>query len=624
MDAEQEGIQLSHRRTELQSRLNELTTDLQGKSASERRYQSLLGMTPKQALEASAVGMNPTLSALKAELYTLKQKLALLSTTLTDQNPKVEELRAKVQQVESDIRKELRQTLGRNVRLKDTTAISDSTREDLVRQLVKAHSDVNRLGQEVGAIRTRLVDLNTKISKYPELEEHLNNLKQTESTYSNSLDALRRQLMEARLREAQTLSNVFVVNQAPLPKSANFPAPKHVMVIGLLAGLGAALLAGIIAERLDRKQALWTLLPWQKSEMPEPALHADASLARFDTSFTRLEAIQDRVLEREASLADERMEILDQQKALNDRKGEHETSAQQLTDQAGTLEALKSSLETDRKALDARKETLDRRQQAIQTREEKISNEMLAWEGKHNALQAERNSLHTRIGSHTEREQNVSAHSILLNQKQAELDALTGRLTEQQTELDTQYVQIQQEQQKLDDRQTVFKTKQTELDTLTHDLLNTQSELDVRETQLQTQQHELDARQTELQAHETRLGDETRMLDELRDDLNTQEQTLAQAQQAMDKQLATEQADLRRYRDRLNAQETTLHHRELSLMHQRSAGNGNSKSTENRGATASVPDSKPKSKLEQLLLSRYQHRKPQLNKTPATHRPTQS
>ncbi len=246
-----ESVELTKLRTRFEEKLNQILARSEGKKAELGRYQTMLGMTPEQALEASAIGMNATLGNLKNEYYTLSQTHAFLTTTLTDKNPKVQEVRNKMIQVEDNIRKELANTLGYESDLQTAIAVADTTRGTVINEMVRTQAEVIFLDQQASALRAKLDEVDAQVAGFPVVEEGISNIEQRERSLSDSLDALRKKYLEAQLREAQTLSNVFIVDEPRLPKQSDFPNPVHLAVISLLLGLGAGLGAVVLRYKLQ-------------------------------------------------------------------------------------------------------------------------------------------------------------------------------------------------------------------------------------------------------------------------------------------------------------------------------------------------------------------------------------
>jgi uncharacterized protein involved in exopolysaccharide biosynthesis len=246
MNREQDELAAS--RMEMTNRLSQLEAIAQGKESQVRTAQGLLHMAPAQALAASAVGQNNSMAKLQDELYRLRQFHSLLRASLTDSNPKVKEAQAQIEQVSANLEAERHRTStgsGSSVGI-----VADSTRSRLVDGMLQAQNESRDLRAQATVIRARLGEINQEISKYPSLAENLSNIEQQEASLSLALDQLRQKVMEGRIKEEQTLSNVFVVDAARLPEKSQFPTPLQITIIGILLGLGTGTAAAFIRERL--------------------------------------------------------------------------------------------------------------------------------------------------------------------------------------------------------------------------------------------------------------------------------------------------------------------------------------------------------------------------------------
>lgn len=246
VNTEREAESLTHLRSDFQTRLNDVIAQAAGKQAEVNRLEESLGMSTEEAIEASAIGMNATMRQLKDQLYALSQEYAYLSATLTQKNPKVKEVKAKLDQVEQDIQDEMLRTIGKSSEMDSMISVSDDTRAQLVNQLVSTEAETIRLNSQADALRIRLDDIEVKISDFPAVEEGLVVIEESEKSLSESLATLRQKSLEAKLKKAQTLSNVFIVDAPHVQDNADFPTPIHLVllsvVIGLAAGISIALM----------------------------------------------------------------------------------------------------------------------------------------------------------------------------------------------------------------------------------------------------------------------------------------------------------------------------------------------------------------------------------------------
>lgn len=246
-----EGDDLAGSRMELSNRLNQIEAQAQGKEKLARRYQQLLGMNPEKALKASALGQNSSMARLQDELYRLQQQYSLLTSSLTETNPKVKEIEAQIQQVKSNLEAESTRTLGTTPTGQEQPVVADSSRNDLVKAMLVAHGEAQDLRAQAAVLRNRLEEINSNISEFPQKAEGLAKIEQKEASLSLALDNLRQKTLENRLKEEQTLSNVFIVDQPRLPDKAQFPNRNHLVVLSLLMGLGVGLATAFAKEQLS-------------------------------------------------------------------------------------------------------------------------------------------------------------------------------------------------------------------------------------------------------------------------------------------------------------------------------------------------------------------------------------
>jgi uncharacterized protein involved in exopolysaccharide biosynthesis len=246
-----EGDDLASSQMELSNKLNQIEAQAEGKEKLMRLYQQLLGMSPEKALKASAIGQNSSITRLQDELYQLEQQHSLLSASLTDINPKVREVKAQLEQVKANLKAEEMRTLGAGNTANNTQAVvADSTRGDLIRNMLTAQGEAQDLRAQAAVTRIRLKQIITDISGFPQKAEGLAQIVQKENSLSTALDQLRQKALEGRLKEEQTLSNVFIVDQPSLPDHAQFPNQSHLAILSVLMGLGVGLSSAFAKEQL--------------------------------------------------------------------------------------------------------------------------------------------------------------------------------------------------------------------------------------------------------------------------------------------------------------------------------------------------------------------------------------
>lgn len=254
----QETVELENARMELQKSFSETQADAEGKKSQLSRLTSSIGLSPGDALEATSIGTNATLSKLYDKYYSLSQDYSKTSAHYTDESPKVASILSELKQTAKDIDYELKRTHGSglvNLTPKVRRAFSDPAHMQTISQMVATDSEAVQLNSKAGALKRQLALLNNRLSRVPEIEARISNIKQKEDSLSESLKTLQDRLMNARLREAQTLSNVFIVDPPRLPSKADAPNEKHLLLLSLLVGIAFGIGLTYVKWRLSQRSS---------------------------------------------------------------------------------------------------------------------------------------------------------------------------------------------------------------------------------------------------------------------------------------------------------------------------------------------------------------------------------
>ncbi|MDX2086123.1 MAG: GNVR domain-containing protein [Candidatus Melainabacteria bacterium] len=249
-----ETQEMARQRLELQMRISQTRAFAQGKEAEYRRYQEMVKLSPSESLTATAVGQNATMAKLQDRLYDLTQTHERLSATLTDTNPKVQELQAQINQAKADIETEMKRTLGESGKA-PSRVVADVTGGEVIERMASTYADSSRLKNELNTLQASYNKIEAQAKALPEVQAKLMAYEQEERGLSTALDSLNQKELEAQMKVAETLSNVFIVDPPRTPAKPQFPAQSHVIVLGLLAGLmlglGAALVKHQVGEWVD-------------------------------------------------------------------------------------------------------------------------------------------------------------------------------------------------------------------------------------------------------------------------------------------------------------------------------------------------------------------------------------
>jgi uncharacterized protein involved in exopolysaccharide biosynthesis len=211
--------------------------DLKSRSESFSTYQKTIGLSPREAMKAVALGRNPSFQKLNDNLYEKKEELSRLKIRYTDKNPKIIKLKASIQQIEKNITAEKRQSglssskLGR---------VSDESTSKTIEDMVESYSLATGTKLKAQELHHQLNSMESRMSQLPTVAEQLKTLQDTEQYLYQALQTLQEKMVDAAIRDTQTLSNVFVITPPSLPDKPVRPTAKHLLLITLLSGPVAA------------------------------------------------------------------------------------------------------------------------------------------------------------------------------------------------------------------------------------------------------------------------------------------------------------------------------------------------------------------------------------------------
>jgi N-acetylglucosaminyldiphosphoundecaprenol N-acetyl-beta-D-mannosaminyltransferase len=240
VDMESQTSELVKLRSQLVQQLESAMASRNNVAGNARALQNQLSMSPRDALAAVALGSgNTNLVKMRTDLATLKQQYAHDSVKESDTNPHLVALKGQIDALEAQIREETRQTAGRNTH--KGPMIFDNVRGELVQDMASSQAKSVALGAEVSSLTAAISRVDQALRNIPKNRFTLSGLQEEERALSLAFDEMRKREIEASIKEAETPSNVFIVDAPSLPHRASFPTATHLLALSLLLGVGASM-----------------------------------------------------------------------------------------------------------------------------------------------------------------------------------------------------------------------------------------------------------------------------------------------------------------------------------------------------------------------------------------------
>jgi polysaccharide biosynthesis transport protein len=239
--------------SELQNQERVLAAQIRESSA---RDTSLRGLTNtksiKKTFEAVRVGQDEGLKALRTKLAELEALVVTNRSRLGDSHP---DLLAAVEQrdaVKAQYIKQLKR-LTKNVskNLDPDNGDSSELSQDLASKLIV--NDVERSGYErkLASVRVQRAELQTTLNQLPVKEQNLVELARSREEGATALTLLQRKLSEARMTEAQLVSNISILDKANVPTDPAWPNRPVVLLLAVVTGLVLVIGVVLLLEALD-------------------------------------------------------------------------------------------------------------------------------------------------------------------------------------------------------------------------------------------------------------------------------------------------------------------------------------------------------------------------------------
>ena len=207
---------------------------------------------PQAAYAATRVGQDDQLKALRLRLAEVEIKVNETRSRLGDRHP---DLLAVIEQ-----RDEMQKSYNARVAevLPDgqdqppaSQAATDEVSRVILSQYITGEVDRTALEQKLRTLQTAKADLQTRIAQVPEKQQGLTAVTRQREESSLSLKGIQTKLEEARIAEAQLISNIRVLDRAQVPTKASSPQQSVILAVAIAAGLILATALSLLLELLD-------------------------------------------------------------------------------------------------------------------------------------------------------------------------------------------------------------------------------------------------------------------------------------------------------------------------------------------------------------------------------------
>lgn len=233
-----------------------LVAALQEVSTREQQLQNVTGITsPEVAYAISRIGQDPQLLTLKSQLTNTNVRLAEARSKLGDLHPELLALQDQLNNLQALYQQRITQLTPAGFGSEFGNLAADIATNDLSQQLmsdsINSAVQEEALSSRLSVVRTELAQMRNQFVQQPTLQQPLAVLERERQDAEDSLKLIQTKLEEARIAEAQLVSNVRVVGLAEPAASPVSPKPFAVLAMGAIAGSILSVLGILLLDMLD-------------------------------------------------------------------------------------------------------------------------------------------------------------------------------------------------------------------------------------------------------------------------------------------------------------------------------------------------------------------------------------
>lgn len=191
----------------------------------------------ENAYAGGRIGQDRQLGELRDRLVQVESELANRRSQFTDRHPAVIlllEERDKLQQLYD---RQLTQVVSGDREVSPRDITTDKLSQDLTDKYLLTQTERLALEQKLNALYAKRIQLQKRLDRFPIQEQPLAALVRERDEAVESLKFLQNKLEEARIAEAQLVSNIRIIEQAQIPRLPSGPNKKVVLVLAIAAGM---------------------------------------------------------------------------------------------------------------------------------------------------------------------------------------------------------------------------------------------------------------------------------------------------------------------------------------------------------------------------------------------------
>ncbi|KAF2955572.1 polysaccharide biosynthesis tyrosine autokinase [Marinitoga sp. 38H-ov] len=228
------------------SQINAYNLQIQENQATIKALNDLIKKVDEKIISSETITTNPIVSNLKSKLIDYRIELSGLLQTYSETDPKVLEVKEKINEAEKLLKDEVSKIVTSQVQT------INPAYQDMYLQLIEAQSKGEILKSTIESLTILRNTYQEKLSKLPLLEQKLLELERDVKIKENLYTLLLEKLEETRIAEAGVIGTAKLIDNAITPDKPIKPNKKLTAAIGGVLGIFLGILVAFIIEYMDK------------------------------------------------------------------------------------------------------------------------------------------------------------------------------------------------------------------------------------------------------------------------------------------------------------------------------------------------------------------------------------
>ncbi len=197
---------LALRRTDLEQELDECVREMAALKTKSTYLQTQIGFGAEDVFDVAKITNDPVVRSLKQSVADTQVKLIELRSKFQDAHPRVQRLKAMLEEATKEIAKRYSVLIGRVDSKFDSISADSDAQQSLLSDMIQARADMVVGEAKIGSLKDSLADVKTKLSVMPEQQQEYNELTRESDLSTNTLAAIESELQRVKLTESVSLS----------------------------------------------------------------------------------------------------------------------------------------------------------------------------------------------------------------------------------------------------------------------------------------------------------------------------------------------------------------------------------------------------------------------------------